>query len=407
MARSYTLFAVGAFTLSSLTLAPGCSRNRDVLDDGNLTAGPGGTGADSSETGESEGEGESDESDEGDEGGGLRLDVGDGRESDGGGDGGNEGDPCDPELDENCECETPEHVACDDGTDDPFNAMGLNCPGEPQVAGATSVNTTGIGIRSSFGPTDIWNSREGSVYAVIGSGPVNELDSPRSNTDLFGPCSTDLDPPGSGGSNNTDLGPSDPGNTLPDPINPNAVDQSAATDCGANPALIGTGDCSNTLQEQWDMGALAFDYTEIRFTIKVPDDVVSFSYDFAFFTTEWPKYFGFQYNDLYVGWLESEQWTGNISFDNMGNPITLNAVFFEYFNQGGALAPELADTCMNHHGGTNWLTSTAPVQPGEEITVVFAIFDLSDNLLDSYVFLDNFQWGCVPTTRPETVPPVG
>lgn len=383
----------------ALLLSVACSSDRDVLDDGSLTGGQL-TGDAGSETGDDSAGG--DETDDGEQ----RLDVAGGGESEGG-DGGPTGEPCDPKVDENCECITPEHVACDDGTTDPFVAMGLNCPGEPQVNGTTSANTLGIGIRSGFGPTEIWNPREGAVYAVIGSGPAADLDRPRTGTGIgaFQACSTDIDSPNQGSS--TDVGPSDPGNTLPAPINPQAVDPTATTDCGADPSLLGTGDCSNTLQNQWDMGAQAFDYTELRFTIKVPDDVVSFSYDFAFFSTEWPEYFGSMYNDLYIGWLESEQWTGNISFDQMGNPITLNAVFFEYLNQGGALAPELADTCMNYHGGTDWLQSTAPVTPGEEITVVFAIFDLSDNILDSYVFLDNFQWGCVPTDRPETVPPVG
>ena len=42
---------------------------------------------------------------------------------------------------------------------------------------------------------------------------------------------------------------------------------------------------------------------------------------------------------------------------------------------------------------------------GETITVVFAIFDLSDGILDSYAFLDNFKWGCEPTGKPQTMPP--
>ena len=36
--------------------------------------------------------------------------------------------------------------------------------------------------------------------------------------------------------------------------------------------------------------------------------------------------------------------------------------------------------------------------------MVFAIFDLSDSILDSYAFIDNFQWGCDPTGTPQTEP---
>ena len=59
---------------------------------------------------------------------------------------------------------------------------------------------------------------------------------------------------------------------------------------------------------------------------------------------------------------------------------------------------------MKQHAGTRWLSTTAPVVPGETITLVLAIFDLQDNQLDSYVFLDNWQWGCEGMDRPETTP---
>jgi hypothetical protein len=49
---------------------------------------------------------------------------------------------------------------------------------------------------------------------------------------------------------------------------------------------------------------------------------------------------------------------------------------------------------MAGHAGTDWLTSTAAVMPGEEITMVFAIMDLGDGDYDSFVLLDNFRWGC-------------
>jgi hypothetical protein len=101
---------------------------------------------------------------------------------------------------------------------------------------------------------------------------------------------------------------------------------------------------------------------------------------------------------MYIGWLESEKWTGNISFDQNGNPISLNAGFLEFKDDGGN-SPVFAGTCMRQHAGTNWLQTTAGVTPGEQITVVFAIFDLADPILDSYAFLDNFKWGCEPSGR--------
>jgi hypothetical protein len=290
-----------------------------------------------------------------------------------------------------CECTIPEHVPCDAGTNDPFQAMGLNCPGELQVNGSTSGPASARGIRSSFGSTNVFDPREGSVYAVIGSGLVGELDNdtPASDGNGFFPHA---DPTYC----NDDLGAYDPGGSLPAPLKV----QDVGGDCTANPALLGTGDCSNTIEGQFSQGGSADDYVELRFDVQVPPDIVSLSYDFAFSSTEYPYYYDSEFNDMYVGWLESELWTGNISFDGSGNPISLNAGFLEYTGN----AAQLAGTCMQQHAATGWLTTTTGVTGGETITVVFAIFDLSDSNLDSYVFLDNFEWGCVPTSGPSTEP---
>jgi hypothetical protein len=332
----------------------------------------------------------------------LKLDVGPDSAGDATAEG---GEPCDPDTDPRCECSIPAHEPCDAGTGDPFAAMGLNCPGEFSVTASTMGSAEAIGVRTGFGPTPTFDPREGSTFAVIGSGIVADLDEETPDAD----GEFDHDDPTHC---NDDLGMFDPGNMLPPPLDPTNV---GAQDCAQDPTLVGTGDCSNTLQEQWDQAGnggcvingvpcgVANDYTELRIVAQVPPDVVSFSYDLAFFTVEWPAYFGSQYNDLYIGWLESEAWTGNISFDELGHPISLNAAFFDFLDQDGDL-PELTGTCMRHHGGTKWLTTTAGVTPGEQITVVFAILDLSDSILDSFVFLDNFQWGCDPTMKPETEP---
>jgi hypothetical protein len=288
-----------------------------------------------------------------------------------------------------CECSIPDHVPCDAGTNDPFAAMGIGCPGELAVATSMSGPPTARGVRSSFGATNVFDPREGERYAVIGSGFVAELDSPTpmGDSNAFPTHCND------------DLGDFNPGASLPAPLRA----QDVGGDCSNEAGLIGTGDCSNSVQAQFEQGSSANDYVELRMEVTVPLDVISFSYDFAFFSTEYPYYFGSAFNDMYVGWLESEAWTGNISFDAMGNPISLNAGFLEYKDDAGNL-PELAGTCMRQHAGTGWLTTTAGVVPGEDITIVFAIFDLSDSILDSYVFIDNFQWGCDPSSTPGTNP---
>jgi hypothetical protein len=301
----------------------------------------------------------------------------------------------------NCdECVEYQHVPCDQGSTDIAAALGLNCPNEATMTVSTAGPANAIGVRSNFGALDNWPAREGSVFAVIGSGNVAELDSetPTNDSNAF-PTQC-----------NDDLGPAFDG-PLPAPILVNNVTGDCATDNG----LLGTGDCSNTIEGQFSQGGGANDYVEIRLLATVPEGNNSLDYDFAFFSTEYPDYYGSGFNDMYIGWLESESWTGNISFDASGQPISLNAGFLDYRDApngapldpmcaGGCVAPELHGTCMKQHAGTKWLSSTAPVTPGENITLVLAIFDLSDSILDSYVFLDNFGWGCEGTDTPTTVP---
>jgi hypothetical protein len=364
---------------SILLLLVGCSleeREDSGTGDDNgpltITAGPSGGDTDS-DTDPIDDDGDSED---------IKLDLGDGT---GGG-------PQDCVEGQDCptECEAGEHVPCDDGTSDVFAAMGLGCAGEVQITGTTQGVAASLGVRSGFGPTDTWAPREGSAYTVIGSGDVADLDieTPAGDSNLAPThCNDQL------------VGSVDPGMTLPAPLQPTDV----AGDCTANPALVGTGDCSSTVAGQFNAGGSAFDYTELRLIAQVPAGSESFSYDFAFFSTEYPEYFGSQFNDMYVGWLESESWTGNVSFDEMGNPISLNAGFLD-FRDDAATLPEFGGTCMKQHAGTRWLSTTAPVTPGEQITLVMAVFDLADKQLDSYVFLDNFEWGCEGTTGPVTEP---
>jgi hypothetical protein len=310
---------------------------------------------------------------------GLKLDVGNDTDSVPCNEGG-----CDDT------CAVPKHEPCDADSDDPRHAMAIECPGELVTGATVKAADAAQGVRTGFGSTDTWAPREGSKFAVLGSGVVAELDTETPTGDQsISPTYC-----------NDDIGPTwDVGNALPAPLMPKDV----AGDCAADSSLVGTGDCSKSIQKQFSQGVSANDYAEIRMQVVVPDGAKSFSYDFAFFSVEYPFYYFSEFNDMYVGWLDSENWTGNISFDEYGNPISLNASFLDFRDDAGTAA-ELEGTCMRSHAGTNWLSTNAPVEPGEEVTIVFAIFDLSDSILDSYVFLDNFQWGCEGGDHPETKP---
>lgn len=348
-----------------------------------------------------------DEGDEGDDGG--DPDGDDGGRDDGGGEddgaGGAEDGPLfdvasgDDGLGDDgaVTCEAAEHVPCDDD-DSAEHALGLGCPGEPTALTTIRGPRPGtFGVRTGLGSTSAFDPREGMRFAVIGSGYVADLDLPGDDGPTHCNDATQLS--------------YQSGQTLPAPIMP--VDVGGST-CDQTPSLVGTGDCSNTIQSQYEQGVSPYDYTEVRIEATVPAGASSLAFDFAFFSTEYPNFYGRQYNDMFVAWLESSTWTGNISFDDQGEPISLNAGFLDFRDAtagtpndpsctNGCTAPELHGSCMEGHAGTRWLTSTAEVQPGETITLVLGIFDLSDPNLDSYVFLDNLRWGCdegPPTTTP-------
>jgi hypothetical protein len=55
---------------------------------------------------------------------------------------------------------------------------------------------------------------------------------------------------------------------------------------------------------------------------------------------------------------------------------------------------------------TGWLTTKAPIQPGEQFALEFMIWDAGDGLLDSSALIDHFQWigGQGQVTTPVTGP---
>ncbi|MFV8752303.1 choice-of-anchor L domain-containing protein [Nannocystaceae bacterium ST9] len=278
-------------------------------------------------------------------------------------------------------CTAPVHQPCDDEDGDPWHAIGINCPGGYALTTQYTGDATAIYVHTA--PLGTYNpptypALEGEKIVIMSSGTAQQL------TVGGAYASTAL-----------------PGNDpmiLPAPMLTNAV---GAQNCFENPALVGTGDCSNTINDQWVQGGGAFDYAEMRISGEVPQGASGFSYNLAFFSTEYPNFYQSTFNDMYIAWLQSDLWTGNVSFDEMGHPISLNAGFLDYKDAENPYdcpapcqAPELQGTAMESHAGTKWLTTTAGVVPGEDFLLIFAIFDLSDNILDSAVILDNFLWNC-------------
>jgi hypothetical protein len=278
-------------------------------------------------------------------------------------------------------------------------ALGLCTGTKPAVADAThwgvvsatytkGYNTTAApgaaaqhGIMTKFGNTI--TPRQGSSFGVLSSGYAADYDQ----------CDTPMGPFKGG----CPMDPSDNGSAAP-PGYPKPVGScTPATDVHDASALI--------------------------LKIKVPANANGLSFDFDFFSGEWPEWVCTTFNDSFVAWLQSSAFTGkggdlNVSYDTNGNPINVNNAFFQACSPANAIVGCMGNTstdkCMlgngelqgtgfydpgsdcgqsdSGGGSTSWLTTKAPVAPGETITLQLIIWDTGDQAYDSTVLLDDWQW---------------
>jgi len=174
---------------------------------------------------------------------------------------------------------------------------------------------------------------------------------------------------------------------------------------------------------------MANDGIALELVIRVPTNARSFSFDFDFFTYEWPGYVCDVYNDFFVALLTSKSKTTpankNISFDSEGNPVSVNNALLrvcpgpadvgvfgkKHFDCPLGIA-ELEGTGfdgnpildLSKHAATSWLQTRAEVVPGETITLRFAVWDTHDEQLDSTTLIDSFAWAVEPAGPPVTKP---
>lgn len=152
----------------------------------------------------------------------------------------------------------------------------------------------------------------------------------------------------------------------------------------------------------------------LEITLRAPQNAVGFSFDFNFFTSEWPHFVCTTFNDVFSAILAPAppgQADGNITFDQQGNVVTVNNVFVEACACPGgppcfaggktfacALGPKsligtgFENDGISTHASTHWLTTTSPAAPGEVLTIRFMVHDSGDAILDTTALIDHWQW---------------
>ncbi len=142
------------------------------------------------------------------------------------------------------------------------------------------------------------------------------------------------------------------------------------------------------------------DDVALDLTIRSPKNATGYSFNFKFYSFEYPEWVCDSYNDQFISLVNpppAGSISGNISFDSLNNPVSVNVAFFDVCPEAQcSLGPaELQGTgfdVWDDAGGTGWLKTQAPITGGSEITIRFAIWDTGDSAWDSTAVVDNFQW---------------
>jgi hypothetical protein len=288
-------------------------------------------------------------------------------------------------------------VSCADATGmrDPVSlAQALDQCDPRFFKGATLVGPSDQRARKVLGKFGIIKPRFGKTFSLISSGIAADKTDPDFDQNLEEDPGTDLND----------------GNVYNNP----------------QPNLPGAVGCSQS------QPPMVNDYTELVVNLKAPTNAQSFSFDFQFFSAEYPMFVCTEFNDEFLVLQESHvefSTPTNIAFDMQKNPVTVNNGFFTVCTNdpsktqtqhcthpvtdingtgfedppgGGGLGGLGSGEIPG--GSTGWLTTTSPVTPGEEITLHFIIFDEGDHILDSAALLDNFRWGTTAVAAPSTNP---
>jgi hypothetical protein len=176
--------------------------------------------------------------------------------------------------------------------------------------------------------------------------------------------------------------PSLPGYVAPEPGANNGIEV-------LNPypdAAVWPAGCDGTAQQNVD------DYVELRVRLRAPANSVGLAFNHNFQTSEYPEFVCTRFADRFVVLVEKSFGTFNVAVDSQGQPVSQNSLMLV----GDGLphgTEQLVDSGMELVGaGTDWLTSEAPVSPGEVITLRMMIFEEGDAMNDSTAIIDNFRW---------------
>jgi hypothetical protein len=257
--------------------------------------------------------------------------------------------------------------------------------------GSRFIQTIGRGILPHFGPNV--SPRAGARMLALSSGAARNPEDPnyypRSSNDTFG--------------------------------------DSVATPAGypmLAPACAATG--------QSDVGQpLGLDSSGLELVLRVPSNARALSFDFNFYTFDYPKRVCSRAADQFVVLVDpppSGAHAGNVAFDAEGAPMSVNNQLIRACDAASRshipvslAAPHFSCPLGTNsltgtgyevsaesgpHAATGWLVTRIPVAPNQELRIRFLIWDAEDFDYDSLVLLDRLTWHATESTPVPVTTPV-
>jgi hypothetical protein len=223
-----------------------------------------------------------------------------------------------------------------------------------------------------------------------------------------------------------------------DPRNDPALDPAGfhINDACSDIPLVGQ-DCASLTDGTPSGGVSVQDWAELTLTVKIPSNVQTAVFDFAFLSSEFNQWWNSAANDSFFVLVTSQGFQGqNVAKDKNGLAVTINSGFFQLCPAPPGPAGLSTDksaalvTCVGvggdpsqsifgaldgtgydgaavgtndtalavdgseyiYGGGSGWLTAKFPVVPSETLEMRVIIADTFDGLKDSTVLFDALRW---------------
>ncbi len=152
----------------------------------------------------------------------------------------------------------------------------------------------------------------------------------------------------------------------------------------------------NLGSSNWSIDLEGQDTVTLHLRLKVPSGMKCMSFDFAFYSEEFPEWLNSSYNDAFLaekGQTDIKTTWEPVTF----NPIISSAYNFAFDSKKNTISVNTAfgvsgNTACSYDGVTPLLKAQTPVTAGTNVDVYLTIMDVGDSYVDSAVMLDNFQW---------------